>query len=283
MPDDFTNTFKRLNRTAFAALLAFLLIPNASTANAAEDTNVGKIQLAYQLNLAGFRFARIYMNSYIQGDNYRVDLTAKSSSFAKLYPFHGTSRSIGTMVGDQAQSTTYNLTYETVSRNRQVDLAFSGTNVTDVDIQPPAGSPVGRAPLLPEHREDVSDPISAFILPFGDGEPDGAQACNREQEIFDGRHRFKISMNYIRTISRPSTERPGNMVPVFVCSLKYTPIAGHRINRDNEMFDWANNDGVEFWLMPVYVARVFVPIYGSFPTPLGNAVFQTNSMVIKDF
>ncbi len=283
MPMIFANSFRHHCQTAIAAILAILLVPTLSPANAEEEANVGKIQMAYQLNLAGFRFARIYMNSEIQGDDYTVALTAKSSSFAKLYPFHGSTNSTGSMFQGEAHAVTYSLAYEIGDRARQTELAFVGTDVTEIDIQPPPGPPVGREPLLPEHTENVSDPVSAFILPFGDDEPDGPQACNREHEIFDGRHRFQITMNFIRTFSHPSTERPGEMVPVHVCSLKYTPVAGHRINRSSDMFDWANNDGVEFWLMPIYVARVFVPIYGTIPTPLGDAVFLTNALVIKDF
>ncbi len=243
----------------------------------------GKIRITYQLNVAGLRFARIVLEGEFSGDQYRVDVSARSSSVGRLARFKGVTTSIGTFVSGAPLPNRYALDYEVARRDRQINFDFSEGNATNLSVVPPRGLSIWRQPLLPEHYLNVTDPVSAFLFPIGENSSDGAQACNRANEVFDGLRRYELTMGYIRTISQPSFEHPGQSVPVYVCSFKYRPIVGHNTKDDSDMFYWANHDGVEIWLMPIYTANVLLPIRGIFPTPYGRAVFKANTLDLTGF
>lgn len=281
MPESKPSILNSMRYTAISALVggAALFIP--AIAEADTPAYPGNINVAYELKLAGLRFAKIQLLSEINGENYNVRLNARNSSVGRLIKFGGTTTSSGEMSGDRPLADTYTLNYQIRGRGRNISVNFDGVDVESVDVQPPANTH-GREPVLPEHQVDVFDPIGAFMLPMSNPNAGGEEACTRTRPVFDGRHRYELKMGYIRSFTQPSTERPGETVPIHVCSLKYQPIAGHRI-KDEDMFDWANHDGVEFWVMPVYSAGVFLPVHGIFPTPFGNAVFQVTSLNISGF
>ncbi len=259
----------------FALILPQPAIPQSSSQ--------GKIRITYQLNVARLRFARIVLEGEFSGDQYRVDVSARSSSVGRIARFKGVTTSIGSIATGEPLPNRYALDYEIARSDRQINFNFSEGNATNVSVDPPRGLSIWRESLRPEHYLNVTDPVSAFLFPLGENSADGTQACNRANEVFDGLRRYELTMGYIRTISQPSFESPGQSVPVYVCSFKYRPIVGHNTKDDSDMFYWANHEGVEIWLMPIYAADVLLPIRGIFPTPYGRAIFKANTLDLTGF
>jgi hypothetical protein len=64
----------------FLALFA-LILPQPAIP---QTLSLGKIRITYQLNVARLRFARIVLEGEFSGDQYRVDVSARSSSIGRL-------------------------------------------------------------------------------------------------------------------------------------------------------------------------------------------------------
>ncbi|MBZ0217918.1 MAG: DUF3108 domain-containing protein, partial [Fimbriimonadaceae bacterium] len=197
---------------------------------------------------------------------------ARNSGFGKLFKFGGVTESRGQFADRQAVPLQYSIDYH-VSRDQQrISMSFVDRTATNLSILKPLDAMEQRIPVTGDLLRGVFDPVSAFVFPMPQA-LDGASACNRKTSVYDGRYRFDLTMHFIRVETKPSLEYPGQSTNIYVCGMKYIPIAGHKGNRAYKFHDWANRDGVEVWLMPLRQADVLLPYRGVFPTPVGNAIF----------
>ena len=66
---------------------------------------------------------------------------------------------------------------------------------------------------------------------------------------------------------------------MFVCKIKYIPIAGHKPNAQATRYLKAT-DGIEFWLAPVQAIGMLVPYRAVLPTPVGTAMLTLDTLKI---
>ena len=100
--------------------------------------------------------------------------------------------------------------------------------------------------------------------------------CKRKLAIFDGRQRADLDLVFKR-MDRVKADK-GYEGPVVVCTVLYTPIAGHRPERSAIKYLIAER-GMEIWLAPIAGTRILVPFRFSVPTPFGTGVLQANYFV----
>lgn len=231
----------------------------------------------YQLNLSGIRFAKVDMNTVVDNGTYVITVNARNSGFGKLFRFAGTTQSSGQFSNRQTVPLRYSVDYHVSKKQQKISMSFVDRKATNLSILRPLDAKEQRIPVTEDLLQNVFDPVSAFVFPMPQA-LNGVSACNRTTSVYDGRYRFDLTMNFMRVESRPSLEHPGQATSIFVCSMKYTPIAGHKGNHAYKFHDWANRDGVEVWLMPLQGADVLLPYRGVFPTPVGRAIFN-----LKDF
>ena len=112
----------------------------------------------------------------------------------------------------------------------------------------------------------------------GNGEVLTPDACKRKLAIFDGRQRADIDLVFKR-MDRVKADK-GYQGPVVVCTVLYTPIAGHRPERPAIKYLIEQRD-MEMWLAPIAGTRVLVPFRFSVPTPFGLGVLQATYFVAQ--
>jgi Protein of unknown function (DUF3108) len=132
-------------------------------------------------------------------------------------------------------------------------------------------------PVLEHHRRNVTDPLSALMMPVAGNGDDilSPEACNRTIPVFDGVQRFDVQLSHAETrvINEP---RKGYVGHAVVCNARYTPIAGHRpIPATNYM---AANREMSVWLVPVNGSRALVPWRIQVKSQFGQVVIEAQSL-----
>jgi hypothetical protein len=112
----------------------------------------------------------------------------------------------------------------------------------------------------------------------GNGELLTPDACRRKLAIFDGRQRADIDLVFKR-MDRVRADK-GYQGPVVVCTVLYTPIAGHRPERPAIKYLVQTRE-MEMWLAPIAGTRLLVPFRFSVPTPFGLGVLQATYFVAQ--
>jgi hypothetical protein len=111
----------------------------------------------------------------------------------------------------------------------------------------------------------------------GNADPMTAETCQRSAAIFDGRMRYDLKLAYKR-LDKVKAEK-GYQGPVVVCSVSFTPLAGHIPSRAVIKYLTSMQDA-EVWLAPVAGTRIVVPFRISVPTPLGDAVIEATQFMV---
>ena len=110
----------------------------------------------------------------------------------------------------------------------------------------------------------------------GIGNPVGPQACQRTNQIFDGRMRYNLQFAYKR-MEQVKAEK-GYEGPAVVCSITFVPLAGYVPHRAAIKY-LTNQREMEVWLAPVGATRVLVPFRVSIPTPIGTGVMLATQFI----
>ena len=123
-------------------------------------------------------------------------------------------------------------------------------DVTDLIAIPPLSEMPDRMPITPDHKRNILDPLGAFIVRPTDPafRPAGKSAI-APINVFDGWQRYDIALSFkeTRMIDRRGEGYDG---PVFVCTARYIPIAGHRQNHEATKY-MAKTSGWRYGYAPV--------------------------------
>jgi hypothetical protein len=144
--------------------------------------------------------------------------------------------------------------------------------VTDLDVKPPLPDRPDRIPLGEADRRGVTDPLTAGLMPIaGSGDVLTSAACQRTLPMFDGGHRWDITLSFERMDAVNAGQ--GYQGPVVVCAMAYRPIAGHSPSgwRVKHLI---GKRGMEIWLAPVNGTRLLAPYRISVPTLFGTAMLD---------
>jgi len=269
LPVDFHCLIHRI-MSVFSLMAALCWLASPATAGEAKPG----ISTSYSLTVAGIGFAKINMGSIWENGTYEVQIAAERSQLGYLVDFGGLTISRGVMSGREVVPRSFSIDYHIMQKKQHISLGFDSGRVNALDVRPPLDAMNERVPVTGKHQRGVFDPVSAFVIPLPAGALTGARACNRTLPIYDGRYRFDIKLDFIRTETVPSHDAPGKMTLAYVCGMKYKPVAGHKKHRQSDIYEWANRDGVEVWLMPLRRMDVLLPVRGVFPTPVGRAIFH---------
>jgi hypothetical protein len=189
----------------------------------------------------------------------------------------GQSSARGAITDGELVPATYTSRIVTDRRHDDVRMAINGGSVMTFAANPPALPMPGRVPITEAHRRGVADPMTAslFRVPGG-GSLFSAEACPRKLSVFDGRMRYDLFLTFKR-IDRVKSER-GYQGPVVVCSVIFSPIAGHVPDHAPIKY-LANLREIEAWLAPIAGTRVLAPYRVAVPTPLGLGVMEATQFV----
>lgn len=230
------------------------------------------LRARYSVSLVGLDIGDAAATSLIDRARYRVDLSAKLTGLAAMISnLKLALASTGSFRKGSVAPQTYATTSASSRETRTVRMSLDAGTVRAVDISPPFDDKEGRVPVTAANKRNILDPSSALIMAVPDGQPlVGPAACNRRIPVFDGYMRFDLTLSYVGT---RQVAVKGYTGPVSVCSVRYIPIAGHKVDSRSTRF-MAENREIEAWLAPVERARVVVPFHVALKTLAGSAVID---------
>jgi hypothetical protein len=239
-----------------------IMIGLSATPAAAEN-----LKAHYALTLLGLSFGSASASAVIEPQNYRLDISMKTSGLANLV---NNTKAAATATGKLAPegpapaafANTFANSYET----RTTRMSLANNSVRALEVQPPPWDAAIRLPVSDEQKKHVVDPVSALIMSVPPDQPlVGPSACNRTISIFDGVTRFNVQLAYVDT---RTAKTKGYVGPVTICSARYTPISGHSPNSTSTKF-MAENHEMSVWLAPLSNAHVVAPMRIDVKTTVG--------------
>jgi len=233
-------------------------------------------QVKYSVHLIGLPLGSAGLNGSIDPDTYKIEATARLSGIAAVISnSKGAAVSTGSLEGRKPAPATYATTSSSSVMTRTIRMALNGGDVRAVDISPPIEEPPDRIPVTENQRRGIVDPLSALLMPIGEGEGlMSPSSCNRTIPVYDGFTRFDVVLSYSGT---KQVKIAGYSGPVVICAARYVPISGHRPNRHVTEF-MAQNKDMEVWLAPLANTRVLVPYKISVATLVGTTVIEAKEM-----
>ncbi len=229
------------------------------------------VDAVYQISWLGAHIGDFRLKSSITTRQYALQANAELSVLFGTFSWQGATTSSGLMTANGPVPQTYRFQYATNERRESVELRFQKRMVQDILINPPQ-YPGGRnVPITAAHLQNVVDPLSAIVL-LSQARLNRGEACNKRLPIFDGKIRYDLVLSPKGTRNIGSAGKLRGTA--YVCSVRFVPIAGHRMGKSENDYA-AGNTGIEVWLVPVPEAGLIVPYYIHVPTPAGTASMVT--------
>lgn len=238
----------------------------------------GKLEAHYVASLAGIQIGKGSWVIDIDGGRYNAASSGVTTGLMHvLTGGEGTSAVRGTIRDGKMISAIYAATIRTRHKTSEVRLVVDKGDVKDFRIDPPQDDEPERVPLIKAHQENVLDPMTASLLSVpGNGSLMAPQSCQRKLAVFDGRLRYDLQLVFKR-MDKVQAEK-GYAGPVVVCSVYFSPVAGHVPSRTTIRYLSEARD-MEIWLAPIAGTRVLVPFRAEGPTPIGKAVLEAERFV----
>jgi hypothetical protein len=244
---------------------------------AAGHATAGPVEARYTISIAGLQIGTATFSGQMSPTAYQAALNARLTGLVGvLTTGQGAVSVSGAFQGQRPLSNGYALSANNSTISRTIQIGMTGGNITQVAIEPPFEPKPDRVPVLEHHRRNVSDPVSALMMPVaGNGDMLSDVNCNRVIPVFDGVQRFDITFGAAgtRLINEP---KKGYVGHALVCSVRYAPVAGHRPIPATQYMT-ANRE-MSVWLVPVAGSRTLVPYRIQVMTQLGNLIIEAMSV-----
>lgn len=266
----------RLLKTAFLILPLVLSLSSfkINLAHAGETT----VQAIYKIN-APVGSGKFHFASAQSGNRYKMQGSAKFKAFLGFYKWKSSVASNGYIYSNKPRPNIYAFTARSDKKAEAIRLNFSRNGVKKIKAVPPTRPHPKRIALKKSHLRNVVDPLSA-MLSFTDKAPsltNGTRACNRSIKIFDGRHRFNVTLSFKRKAYAKLSN--GQSRTAFVCRARYRPVAGHKMNKAVSYM--SKSKGLEIWLVPLPKAKMYVPYKIVVPIMIGTASAVLDSFKVS--
>ena len=238
----------------------------------------GRLEARYSATLAGIPIGGGNWAIEIADTQYSASLNGSTSGLLRAFTGgQGNATVHGTVRGGQLPSSAY---AANISGRKKIDtirISINNGNVKDFKVDPPLDNDPERVPITEASQRGVLDPMTASIVRMpGNGELLVPEACQRTQEIFDGRLRYDLQFAFKRMDKVKAVK--GYAGPVVVCSVHFSPVAGFVPSRAAIRYLSKQHD-MEVWLAPIAGTRVLVPYRAQGPTPIGQAILEASEFI----
>jgi hypothetical protein len=257
-------------RTSIAAGAALVL---AMAGIAAEPAGAqARLEAGYTISVARIPIGSATAAADITDGEYTLSMSGRASGVMRvLSSGDGTLLSNGILKDGRPVPMRYTSTTTSDDDTLDVKMTFEDGNVKELTASPPPPSP-DRVALTEAHRKAVVDPLTALLVPAGDGGLTAA-ACARVLPIFDGRRRYDLKLAFKRMEAVKADK--GYAGPVVVCSLAFQPLGGYRASSSLMKF-LSEGREMELALAPIAGTRLLAPFRVTVTHMLGNLVVQAN-------
>lgn len=233
----------------------------------------GRLDARYSVTLGGIPIGKGAWVIDITETQYTAAASGATSGLLRvLSTGQGQGASRGYIVGGNPVPASFAASITTDKKTEEIRMTLASGDVKEFSIAPEVLPDDERIPVTEAHRRGVSDPMTGSLMRVpGTGNPIGPQACQRTNQIFDGRMRYNLQFAYKR-MEQVKADK-GYEGPAVVCSVTFVPVAGYVPHRAAIKYLVAQRD-MEVWLAPIATTRVLVPFRVSIPTPIGTGVMQ---------
>jgi hypothetical protein len=273
MPVPLRHLIKSLLLTSATLVLAVSGLAAPASAQA-------RLEARYSATLAGIPIGTGSWAIDITDTQYTAAVSGTTSGLLRAFTGgQGNATARGTLTGGRPLSSIYAATIS--GRNNKkfdsIRITISNGNVKDYKVDPPADNDPERVPITETSQRGVLDPMTASLVRMpGNGDLLVPEACQRTQEIFDGRLRYDMQFAFKRMDKVKAAK--GYSGPVVVCAAYFSPVAGFVPSRAAIRY-LAKQRDMEVWLAPIAGTRVLVPYRAQAPTPIGQAVLEASEFV----
>lgn len=261
-------------RFAFAKTLflgAALTLAQASVPFSANAQ--GQFDARYTLSMTNIPIGTFTWRAQIGLADYTASATGRASGiFSMLLSGEGTVSVKGSIRDGRLQSASYISAFTRDKEKSGVQMTLDAGRVRDLKIDE-TDPDEDRVPVTDIHKQDITDPLTALLIPAAGGDPFAASVCERKLSIFDGRRRFDLALSYRR--QDKATPDKGYIGPALVCAVKFTPIAGHRASSPLLTFLIEGRD-IEIWFVPVAGTRFLAPARLSIASAIGTMLLRAD-------
>lgn len=261
----------RVSRGAIAALAALSCITFAS----APATAAGRLDARYVLTVGGVELGRGAVTVKADDTTYEISGSGRiSGALRAVSSGKGQVAARGALNGAQMVPQVYAMHAESEGKKERSRISMASGAVKSTDVHPPLRPLPDRVPVTGDLLASIVDPLSgAFVYVPGNGDLLAPSVCNRSLSVFDGRQRYDLQLTYSR---RENVQTKGYDGPALVCQVRYTPVAGHRTNRESVKF-MQNNKDMFIWLAPISGTRLLAPFRANVATMIGPAQLEATT------
>jgi hypothetical protein len=256
-------------RSAFRVAAAALALGAGILAGNNVASAQGRLDARYSVTLAGIPIGKGAWVVDITDSQFTAAASGSTAGLLSVFSSgHGTGASRGGVVGGKLVPSAFASSITSDKKTEEVRMSLAAGDVKEYDINPilPPPEPE-RIPVTEAHRRGANDPMTSLLVRVpGNGNAIGPKACERIAPVFDGRLRYNLQFAYKR-MEQVKADK-GYEGPVVVCSIFFTPVAGHIPTRSAIKY-LEDQRGMEVWLAPIAGTRTLVPYRISIPTPIG--------------
>jgi hypothetical protein len=258
-----------------ASLVAALPLADGARSSAHAQ---GKLDARYTATLAGIPLGKGAWIIDVTDTEYVAAASGMTTGLVKVFTGgQGSGAARGGIVSGSFVPASYSASISTDKKTEDIRVTLSGGNVKEYSITPESPLPPKAIPVTDAHRRNVIDPMTASLVRApGKDDPLNAESCKRHMAVFDGRIRYDLDFAYKR-MDKVKADK-GYAGPALVCSVYFSPVAGHVPERAAIKYMTELKD-MEVWLVPITGTRVLVPFRFSVPTPLGLGVLEATQFI----
>ena len=253
--------------TCIAGLTAALLAA-MPVAEAASPPPEMRAVIQYAITMIGVPVGRITWTVELGANSYQTSASGKASrAVSILVNGEGRVSVQGIFTADRAAPSFFTSNVIDDGDATGLQMTFENGNIKTLRIDDPPDHAI-RVPVTDEHKRNVTDPLSAMLIPATAESPSLSPGqCNRSLSIFDGQRRYDLTLSYKR-MDKLKLSR-GYNGPALVCAVVLHPIAGYR--PDSLLVKYVGGRaGLEIWFMPIEGTPIVLPGLLKMPTGVGT-------------
>ncbi len=216
----------------------------------------------YAITISGLPLAKASFRTNISGRNFTISGGFSTVGLVNAFKKWSGTAAVTGRVGERGfQAENYKTNYSIGSSKRGFEVIFSGGNVKRAVRNPHRGTfPDGWIPVSKTDLRSISDPMTAFILPYN------GKACHGVVPIFDGETRMEL---HLSPKGHKTYRKYRVAVEAEVCRVDFRLKSGYHKGH-NDLEKVQNLRGFEVWLAKSPIADVYAPVKLQIPTQFGT-------------
>jgi hypothetical protein len=266
-------------RLVFSGLLSAACMALAAPPAMAADSIT--LEASYIIAISGLTIGRADVRSRFTDHGYAAAISGSTYGVSRLVSdAQATLSGSGRVVGATVVPASYNLATSEEGFQTSVNMTMRGRSVVSLQAVPSLPLASDRIPITSAAKQDVVDPVGAFVIALDRPNMTPSAICGRTVHVFDGWKRFDIRMSLkeTRKVDDGDAAYSGDLI---VCAARYQPVAGHRTSDDSVAF-MADNKRLEIALAHVKGTNYMVPYTILIGTKVGDLTIDARTFTAND-